>query len=202
MFCKYCGEKIDDDSLYCQYCGNKVTPINIVFNSQKYKEIINSNTVLVKSKSGEYILAGNKSTGYEILNKQNKTPIIDTIFQDVFCHSRELVDTILVKKKGKWGLINSLTGIIICDYVYDDISQTEEDYNNGSGEVIVYSNGLCGKIDCEGRVIIPCIYEEIGSYGMVKYNGLWGIVKNGNQIVPCEFSFEELFDKCYKPPCF
>ncbi len=24
MFCKYCGKKIDDDSVYCMFCGKRV----------------------------------------------------------------------------------------------------------------------------------------------------------------------------------
>lgn len=200
MYCKHCDRIIDDDSLYCQYCGNKVTPISVVFNSHKYNEIINTYTVLVESRSGEYILGGNKSSGYLILNKQNRKPITDTIFEDVFCHGREFVDSVLVKKGGKWGLINPLTGVTICDFIYDDIYQTEEDYNKGNGEIIVYYSGLCGKIDSEGNIIIPILYEEISSYGMVKSNGFWGIVEKGEQTVPCIYTFDELFDKCYEPP--
>lgn len=31
MFCKYCGKKIDDDSVFCMFCGKKV-------NGHKVKE--------------------------------------------------------------------------------------------------------------------------------------------------------------------
>lgn len=34
MYCKYCGEKLSEDSLYCQYCGRKLEPINIVARSK------------------------------------------------------------------------------------------------------------------------------------------------------------------------
>lgn len=33
MYCKYCGKKIDDDSIFCSYCGK-----NISKNSAKYHE--------------------------------------------------------------------------------------------------------------------------------------------------------------------
>ena len=201
MYCMHCGEKIDDDSLYCQYCGKKVNPI-INTTDGKYNWIINTNTIIVESKSGEYLLGGNNSIGFVILNKNNRMLVIDTLFEDVFTHGREFVDSVLVKKDGKWGLINPLTGKLICDFIYDKISQTEDDYNNGSGEITVYSNGLCGRIDSEGKVIVPIIYEEISSYGMVKSKGgLWGVFENGQEIEPCKFSFNELFERLYVPPC-
>lgn len=28
MYCKHCGAKIDDNSVFCEECGNKVTPLN------------------------------------------------------------------------------------------------------------------------------------------------------------------------------
>ena len=28
MFCKYCGKKIDDDSIYCMFCGKKLKKNN------------------------------------------------------------------------------------------------------------------------------------------------------------------------------
>ena len=238
MFCKYCGEKIDDDALFCQYCGRRIVSTNIIARNQslnsktkdelitiilrkdrterkhtkliqelkqelsKAKNIDNANNmVLVETKNGKYILEGNKSIGYRFLNPSNHNPLIDTIFQDVFTHDRELVDSVLVKKDGRWGLINPLKGTMICDFIYDDISQTEDDVNNGKGEITVYSNGLCGRIDSNGKVIVPLVYEEIGSYGMVKSKGLWGIFENGQEIVPCSYSFEELFNKLYEPPC-
>ena len=157
--------------------------------------------ILVETKNGNFILDGNESIGYKILNPLNHKPFTDTVFQDVFTHERELVDSILVKKNGKWGLIKPLTGEMICDFIYDDISQTEDDYNNGKGEITVYSNGLCGRIDSDGKVIVPLIYEEISSYGMVKSKGLWGVFENGQEIVPCNYSFDELFNKLYVPPC-
>ncbi len=24
MYCKYCGKKVDDDSIYCMYCGKQI----------------------------------------------------------------------------------------------------------------------------------------------------------------------------------
>jgi len=122
-----------------------------------------------------------------ILNIDNKKLVIDTLFEDIITQGREFVDSIMVKKNGKWGLVNPLTGNIICDFIYDDISQLEEDEIKCNYEIIVYSNGFCGKIDSDGNIVLPIIYDEIQSGGRVKYKGLWGCVRNGEQIIPCEY---------------
>lgn len=222
LFCQYCGRTLKPINIISRNKSlNKKTKeelITIIMRKDyterkhtkkiqelkqelaKYKnhnDVSTENMIMVKSKGGEYYLSGDKNSGYRIIDSQNKAPTIDTLFQDVFCHSREFVDSVLVKKDSKWGLINPISGEIICDYIYDDISQLEEDYNTGSGAIIVYSNGLCGKIDCEGKVIIPIKYDEILSNGKVKYKGHWGIVEDGIEIVPCEYSLEELEQKYY-----
>lgn len=184
MYCLHCFKKINDDSLYCQYCGTKVYPIKNT-NSGKHDESIDINMIV--SKIG-YFLDGNKSSGFVILNKNN-------VFEDVCTEGSIDFDSILVKKNGKWGLVNPLTGIIICDFIYDKFKLLE-DSDTDNGGVVVYSNGLCGKIDRDGNIILPIIYDEIGSRGRVKYQGLWGCVRDGEQIIPCEFiklSFENEF---------
>lgn len=184
MYCKHCG-KDNGDRVFCWNCGKRVNSTSAGF--PKYgKEVIDAYTVARYSNSGVYLI-GDLGVGYVILNKNNKKLVIDTLFEDVITEGREQFDSIFVKKNGKWGLINPLTGIIVCDFIYDDISlEREEDYNV-NGEIVVYSNGLCGKIDSDGKIILPIIYDEIGSFGRVKKQGLWGLVKNGEQIIPCEY---------------
>lgn len=187
MYCKHCGSEIDKTYVFCWHCGKRVNPISaVVFNDHSYNDIINAYTVLIESNRGSYLI-GNLGVGFVILDKDNKKLVIDTLFEDVIIQGRENVDSILVKKNGKWGLINPLKGILLCDFIYDDISMLEEDYNSGKGEITVYSNDLCGKIDGDGNIILPIIYDEIRSRGRVKYQGLWGCVRNGEQIIPCEY---------------
>lgn len=185
MYCKHCG-KDNGDRVFCWNCGKRVNSTSAGF--PKYgKEVIDAYTVASYSNSGDYLI-GDLGVGYVILNKNNKKLVIDTLFEDVITEGREQFDSILVKKNGKWGLINPLTGIIVCDFIYDDISLEREEDDNGNGEIVVYSNGLCGKIDSDGKIILPIIYDEIGSFGRVKkQGGLWGLVKNGEQIIPCEY---------------
>lgn len=205
MYCKHCGSEIDKTYVFCWHCGKRVNPISaVVFNDHSYNDIINAYTVLIESNSGSYLI-GDLGVGFVILDKDNKKLVIDTLFEDVIIQGRENVDSILVKKNSKWGLVNPLTGIKICDFIYDDISQLEEDFENENGEVIVYSNDLCGKIDGDGNIILPIIYDEIRSRGRVKYQGLWGCVRNGEQIIPCEYKelnydyyYEDLKPSQYK----
>lgn len=184
MDCKHCG-KGNGENVFCWHCGKRVNPTSAGFD--KYgKEVINAYLVPACSKSGLY-LVGDLGVGFVILNKNNKKLVIDSLFEDIITQGRKNFDSILVKKSGKWGLINPITGVIICDFIYDDISQVGEEDDNGDGEIVVYSNGLCGKIDCNGNIILPIIYDEISSFGRVKYHGLWGVVRNGEQIIPCEY---------------
>lgn len=187
MYCKHCGKEIDKNYVFCWHCRKRVNPISgIVFNDCWHNDVINAYTVLGYSNSGSYLI-GNLGVGFVILDKDKKKLVIDTIFEDIIIQGRENVDSVLVKKNGKWGLVNPLKGIIICDFIYDDISMLEEDYDSGKGEITVYSNDLCGKIDGDGNFILPIIYDEIRSRGRVKYQGLWGCVRNGEQIIPCEY---------------
>lgn len=187
MYCKHCGKEIDKNYVFCWHCRKRVNPISgVVFNDCWHNDVINAYTVLGYSNSGSYLI-GNLGVGFVILDKDKKKLVIDTIFEDIIIQGRENVDSVLVKKNGKWGLVNPLKGIIICDFIYDDISMLEEDYDSGKGEITVYSDDLCGKIDGDGNIILPIIYDEIRSRGRVKYQGLWGCVRNGEQIIPCEY---------------
>ncbi len=191
MYCKHCGKEIDKNYVFCWHCGKRVNPMSVVF-PQCMKEEINAYTIRLSSNSGYYFI-GDLGVGFVILDYNNKKPVVDTLFEDVMTQGREYVDSIWAKKNGKWGLINPITGVIVCDFIYDDISHLEEDESNG--DIIVYSNGLCGKIDRDGNIIMPIIYDEIRSCGRVKYHGLWGQVRNGEQKIPCEYI--KLFDNKY-----
>lgn len=184
MFCKFC-RKDNGDRVFCWNCGKRVNSTSAGFSKYR-KEVIDAYTVATYSKSGHYLI-GDLGVGFVILSENNKKLVTDTLFEDVITEGRQDVDSILVKKNGKWGLINPLTGVTVCDFIYDDISQEREEDDNGNGEIVVYSNGLCGKIDSDGKIILPIIYDEIGSFGRVKYQGLWGLVRNGEQIIPCEY---------------
>lgn len=186
MYCKHCRKEIISDVVFCYYCGKRVNPTRVAFKDKKHYDVINAYTILEYCESGYYFIC-DLEVGFVILDYNNKRLATDTLFEDIITEGRENVDSILVKKNGKWGLINPLTGIIICDFIYDDIAQIRECYNNEKGEIAVYSNGLWGKIDCAGNIILPIIYDDISSCDRVKYQGLWGCVRNGEQIVPCEY---------------
>lgn len=200
MYCKHCGRETDSHDVFCIHCGKRVNPTCDVSKNNKYKEFVNACTFRALSKSGVYLI-GDLGIGFVIINEKNQKLVVDTVFEDVIIQDRENVDSILVKKKGKWGLINPFTGETICEFIYDDIAQVPDCFGQKDGEIIVYTNDLCGKIDCDGNIILPIIYDEISSFGRVKYQGLWGVVRNGEQMIPCDYirlcgsaSFDDLWD--------
>jgi hypothetical protein len=110
MYCKHCGQETSDEEVFCWYCGKRVKPTSVVFNGA-HKEVLNAYTVREYSKSGFYLI-GNLGFGFVILNDNNKKLVVDTLFEDIITQGRKNVDSILVKKSGKWGLINPITGVM------------------------------------------------------------------------------------------
>ena len=64
MFCKSCGNKIDDDSQFCSYCGTKQSETNkpAVIDSEHYQENPKSfNTNISSSKGSQTDQETNKT---------------------------------------------------------------------------------------------------------------------------------------------
>lgn len=70
MFCKYCGQKIDEDSIYCRFCGKKVFFGHTVFSElvpvYRYKREFDSREDLLKysQKFSDTYRTGEKSFVY------------------------------------------------------------------------------------------------------------------------------------------
>lgn len=53
--------------------------------------------------------------------------------------------------------------------------------------------GLCGLLDMNGNVVVPCKYQDLsqfhyGGYAQIRNDGLWGLIDaTGNEIFQCEF---------------
>lgn len=186
MNCKHCGNIINDDSNFCKYCGKPITPTNFT-ESKLYKEIINLG--IRDTIYGKYIIAGDNKTGFIILNIANNMPVFNSSFQELYWNrgNDDGFERLWVKKNGKWGYVNASTGIILCDFIFDHIWETlNPQYDDA---FIVSSNDLCGSVDYEGNVKLPIVYDDILSVGRVKYQGLWGVVREGKQIIPCEYLY-------------
>lgn len=116
-------------------------------------------------------------------------------------------DYSLIKRDGKWGIIDDM-GNILVDTIYDSIPdqgegdeyslKSEDGYN-----IAVIKDGKYGIIDITGQVIVPFEYDEIdnipyGGYRKLfigtidketwKHEGVWGLYKKGEIIVPCSLS--------------
>lgn len=63
MYCKKCGKKIDDDSIYCASCGNK---INTTKNKQKSSSMSNEEKTTEEDKLSVAPCLGGVITRYII----------------------------------------------------------------------------------------------------------------------------------------
>ena len=90
--------------------------------------------------------------------------------------SKNIYDKVLIADSP-----NSLQSINV-----QTLSFKEKDY------YYVEKSGLMGVINSKGKIIVPLIYQEIGSFyenfAMVKSDGKYGFVNNGGQLaIPCQF---------------
>jgi len=118
--------------------------------------------------------------GYEILNNSyDSLNIWGVLF--------------LVKKKGKWGIIND-ENIMLVDFKY-----TYVDYINNDLLIVKMSN-KSGIMNKNLELIVPCIYESIllnyysnCDYFRVKYGNKWGVISvNNDEVIPIIYEFNPL----------
>lgn len=115
--------------------------------------------------------------GYAFVWKDEKMGVIDKTGTLVLDCNLEYVDDIVppyvvAGKKEKLGIIK-FGEIAVCNYIYDEIHLC----NHPSFEdlAIVRSNRLVGIITLQGKVVVPCKYDEI-----FEDDGLFKIEKDGN----------------------
>lgn len=97
--------------------------------------------------------------------------------------------------RGKMGLV-SLDNKILCDFIYDDVSEFNINYDLYRKDYcIMRLGGKWGIINIFGDVLVdfkfdkPIILERgIGDNKIIKLNNSWGIVdKNWNTLVDCKY---------------
>ena len=96
-------------------------------------------------------------------------------------------DFVVVKDKGKVGLINYSNGELRIPVVYDDIIGLESistDYSYVVAKVM--SQGKYGYINLEGEEIIPIKFDEIGQfktgYASFKQGNYWGLMNSFGKV--------------------
>lgn len=200
--CESCGKPTQWTTKFCPECGDKFPVFDLKVEYYKRKMHFYDDIVICVSKNGKYIIAQNKDK-YKLLNICTLAPIFDFEFEDIklLYINNGLLDEhnfIAAKKEGLWGLLNPITGGVICNFDYEDciLVDYEGDYRL-NGTVILKVNGKWGKVDGNnGKVILPFIYDEIYDYALddyhkdfdlLKYDGYWGVIASGEQIVPFEY---------------
>lgn len=107
------------------------------------------------------------------------------------------IKEIRIFKNEYQGLCDSIGKEIVAPNRWHYVSSREEGFE-------VRENGLCGIIDKEGKIIVPCAYDYISTLGKdnlycVKHNALSGIVDSkGFEIVPPLYTsanIYQVFDK-------
>ncbi len=235
-FCTECGtplfkkcEKCDaNNNIYSKFCANCGHPYPVLdLRVEYYKSKMNfyDNIEICPSKEGTYILVEDKKK-YKILDIHSLCSVTNYEFEEFGVRigygniSFVLGDFsfITAKKDGLWGIINPLNGKIICDFKYIDskIVHYVGDYA-ANGTVLLKEKDKWGKVEgSTGSVILPFIYDEIYDedldgfdFDLLKYNGYWGVIRSGEQILPFEYAkvnyrthdwHEHLFDfYLYKP---
>lgn len=196
--CDNCGKLAHWKANFCVECGNKFPVFDLKIEIYKRKMHFYDEIMIGKSKGGKFVVAKDKNK-YMILNIHDLKPAFSYEFDDVGRFTElDWCNSIIVKKDGLWGLVNPLSGQIICDFKYEDYTLV---YFEGSydinGTVLLKENGKWGKVDVEsGQVLLPFIYDAIyehalddynQNFDLLKYNGFWGVLASGEQLIPFEY---------------
>ena len=197
--CDKCGAKTSLNSKFCPGCGYQYPALDLRVEYYKRKMDFYDEILIGKCKDGKFVLVKDRQI-YKFLSVDSLKPTIPYEFEDIGRFEElDWCNSIIAKKDGLWGLINPLSGQIICDFKYEDYDLV---YLQGSydvnGTVLLKENGKWGKVDVEyGQVLLPFIYDEIygsdldfsgyNEFDLLKYNGYWGVVADGKQLIPFEY---------------
>lgn len=168
------GCAIGDKSL------NPITPFEYDWISCNIKVFA---TAFGAEKDGRY--------GYLDFSGNVITPIV---YDNIITMEYEPVN--VVEKDGKYGLIDSVSGRLITDCIYDELRYPAD----GGGIFGARKNVRWGFIDSKGEAVTDFIYDGIDtgafSEGLaaVEISGEWGFIdKHGNEIIPLQYRFASNF---------
>lgn len=220
MYCKYCGQQIDNDSEFCRYCGKnqsdeltcKMEPSQCQEDKTEKKTNVATSQMPNQNKNNTLKYALGITIGiilivfviWGALSLFGGGKIADITIDKVtpeLAHAVKGYDELFsfseglacVKKGDKYGFIDKL-GHEIIPCMYDGNSTC---YNK---RIIVKRGDKEGCINIENETVIPFIYDEIepfnDSVSVACLEGKYGVIDlNGNVILPFEngyvYSFTE-----------
>lgn len=149
-----------------------------------------------------YIIA-KKNNMLTIINQTTLLPILPFEYEDIhICNGN--AENLWVKVKGLWGLFNIITKSYIIPPQFYDINYTSNHSLNCYTLIVTKgafrgNGGKCGAVNDDGKIIIPCIYDNLygtpyGEYYQGKIRGKEGLLDANGHIV-LDFIYDSLC--CY-----
>ena len=155
----------------------------------------------------DYLFCG-MSNGLDIINPETKNLVhIDC---DDYIPSAD--SYCIIKKNGKWGVINK-EGNLVIDTIYDEILLLPEydlfTLTDQNTDIVVVKDGKYGVIDLNGKIMVPTEYDYIAEHNTFErynfktifkgnydkenrtFDGIWKIYKDGQIMEGNEFATEE-----------
>lgn len=219
-FCGNCGKQLQ---IKCPRCGamcivyNKFCPqcgenINADIFWQDLKHYDGYRVYEYEGKTDCVILVKLNHRYTFIIPRVSIFPISNFEYEDAY---QTFFGIFWVKKNGKWGSINAITGKQILDCVYDEIEwDWDPDYFRAEFEEErrCYPTTACVKCDSKWGVVhvkgehsIACSYDEIKyrtyTYGcyFIKRGNKYGYIKSWHLSINCKY--DELRPRLYSPDC-
>lgn len=181
--CEACGTTTVITAKFCPQCGKEFGEGDLSVRKYKNKLTFYDSFYFREARNGKYIIA-KKDDSYLILNSNSLKPLSIGVFDGYEYKETRWTDNIFIKKNGKWGIINALTGNIVYDFEFDDHKMND----HCGDEYRVKQHGFWGKVNLEtGRICVPFIYDEIDFDDRVKLHGYWGWLGKNGCSVPCEY---------------
>ena len=88
------------------------------------------------------------------------------------------------QSNGKYGLLDGQSGKALCEIKYDDIQKYEHE------TFLIKSNGKCGLLDKQGKLITAELYDDIQKYEydtfLIKSNGKYGLLDKQGKLITAE----------------
>lgn len=192
MYCKACGRKIDDDSLFCSFCGKKQS---ITDKSKLTTNTNNSNQEIEIENLGYKLIPFRKGKKWGFCNSK-KEIIIECVYNNVepFQSDRAIVS----KCDFHYGIIDR-NGSLLCDMKYESI----DNFKDGLAIVYKYTpepdrRKVMGFINLNGEEEIPLIYNEVKQFSeelaMVQLGKKIGFInKSGDVVIDVKYEFDYSF---------